>query len=196
AQLLLLGCTGILGFWLRIPQWCLFGTILCGVAAVIGGFAETQGRKTLVSWTKGIVAAIALLIPIAFLFPKIQVATLDNLYAVGAWTIAAAVFVPDILSKKLRENASDNFESNPQSVLNPRWRQLALVWGAYGTIIWLAASYAKNQPIAFHAGLAISIGWLLLFKFWFRLPTILIQIANTAILLSIGLPLVDVFLRP
>jgi len=179
-----------------MPQLCLFGTILSEVAAVLGGLAEAKGRRTLVRWSKGIIAANALLIPIAFLFPKIQVATLDNLYAVAAWTVAAAIFVPDLLAKKSRENASDQSQSNTQSVLNPRWRQLALVWAAFGTVIWLAASYAQNQPIAFHVGLVINIGWLLLFKFWFRLPTIFIQLVNTFILLSIGLPLIDVFLRP
>jgi lysophospholipase L1-like esterase len=196
AQFFLVGCTATLGIWLRTPQLCLFGTILSTVAATIGGLAEAKRRKAFVRWTKAIIAANALLIPIAFLFPKIQVATLDNLYAVVAWTVAAAIVVTDLLAKKSRDADSAKSQSNIQSEPNPRWRQLALVWGAFGTILWLSASYSQNQPLAFHAGLAITIGWLLLFKLWFRLPTLFIQIVNTLILLSIGLPLVDVLLRP
>src|SRR6267142_7207352 len=196
AQLLLIVCTSILGVWLRMPQLCLFLTLLSGVAAMMGGFAEAKGRTIHVKWAKGTVAANLLLTPVAFLFPKAQVATLDSLYAVAAWMVAAAIFVPTLLAKKFRENPSEQSQSNTERALNPRWRQLALVWGAFGATIWLAVSYSRNQPVAFHVGLIITIGLSLLAKFWFRLPTIFTQIINTFILLSIGLPLVDVFLRP
>jgi lysophospholipase L1-like esterase len=196
AQLLLMVCTAVLGVWLRLPQLCLFGIILTGIAATIGGIAEAKEQKAVVRWTKIIVAANAVWIPIPFLLPQFRLTTLDVLFAIPAWLVAATIFIPNLLAKKSQENGSEKSPSNAQSALNPGWNQLSLVWAAFGTIIWLAASYSQNQALAFHVGLVICIALLLLFKSWFRLPTIVIQFVNTCILLSIGLPLVDFFLRP
>ena len=100
AQLLLMVCTAVLGVWLRLPQLCLFGIILTGIAAMLGGLAEAKEQKALVRWTKAIIAANAVWIPIVFLLPQFRVATLDILYAIPAWLVAAAIFIPNLLAKE------------------------------------------------------------------------------------------------
>jgi lysophospholipase L1-like esterase len=64
-----------------------------------------------------------------------------------------------------------------------------------GEAIWLGGSYLQNEPLAFHLGLLFNVGFLLLIKRWFRPPTIAIQVMNTIIVFSIGLPVADFFLR-
>jgi len=185
-----------LGVWLQVPLLCLLGTILSGIAAIIGGFTEAKGLINVAKWTRRIIAANAFLIPAIFLFPKSRVAPLDSLYAVVAWLIAAVIFVPHFVANTSLASDNDESESNTQSPLSHPWRRLSLVWGFFGGLIWLTNSYAQNQAVAFHVGLVIIFGLLLLLKSWFRLPIVFIQLINTFILLSIGLPLVDVFLRP
>jgi lysophospholipase L1-like esterase len=195
-QLLLIAFAATLGVWLQMPLLCFIGTILSGVAATIGGLAEAKGSITIGVWARRIIVANLFLIPALLLFSKSQVATLDGLYALVAWSVGAVIFIPHLLARKPLASNSGEPDNKTQLPLSRAWRQLALVWGFFGGLIWLANSYTQNQAIAFHIGLLVQIGLLFFVKSWFRIPTIFIQLVNTFILLLICLPLVDVFLRP
>lgn len=76
------------------------------------------------------------------------------------------------------------------------WRLLGLAWGFCAGFLLVAYGYVKDQSPAFYAGLLLTLVFLILCKRFFRMPTAGIQLVNTMILLAIGLPVADLFVRP
>lgn len=87
----------------------------------------------------------------------------------------------------------------------PRFRRLGRdIWGKWLTLGWtftgmavlLATSYVSNARILFHLYLALAALFLVLIKRLLPLRPVLIQGTNTLLLLLVGLPLADLFIRP
>src|SRR2546422_5356362 len=76
------------------------------------------------------------------------------------------------------------------------WKLLAFCWAISGAFIWVADAYLQNLLSPFYLGLAITVALLVAVKFWAPMPVLGLQAVNTAILLIIGLPLADLFIRP
>jgi lysophospholipase L1-like esterase len=108
--------------------------------------------------------------------------TLDAYHAFAAWLVAAAAL------------PAGRCADQPQS--KTRWRLLAVAWCAVSAAIWLGIAYSRNQRGAFHIGLMIGLALVILCKAWFQMPSLGIHAANTLILLLIGLPIADLFVRP
>jgi lysophospholipase L1-like esterase len=192
-QILFIACAEILAAWIQMPLATLIGIGACGLAGILGAFAEATGGQALEKYAKVVIAASLILLPASLLVPRIQVKTLDNYYAIVAWLLAATIFAPS-LCRSYNANISDSASTARPSF--HRWRQLALVWAFIGGLTWLAASYYQNQFLAFHFGLGIGVGLLILARIWFRLNVNVVLLIHTVVLFLIGLPLVDLFVRP
>jgi hypothetical protein len=192
-QLFFIGCAEILAAWIQMPLATLIGIGTTGLAGILGTFAEATGRWALGKYAKVVAAASLILLPASLVVPRIEVKTLDNYYAVVAWLLAATIFAPSLCRPV---NAGISESASTARLAVHRWRQVALVWAFIGGLTWLTASYYQNQFIAFHLGLGIGVTLLILARIWFRLNLIVVHLVHTIILLLIGLPLVDLFVRP
>jgi lysophospholipase L1-like esterase len=76
------------------------------------------------------------------------------------------------------------------------WKGLALGWVMITAFISLAAGYVHNRWASFLIGLILMLLSAILAKRWFRLSWLAVQAVNTAILIVIGLPLVDLVTKP
>ena len=75
-----------------------------------------------------------------------------------------------------------------------RWRALAALWAFSAAAILLTASYLANEPVVFYVAILAGVGLLIAWKKVFSLRALGIQVANTLILLLIGLPLASLLL--
>jgi lysophospholipase L1-like esterase len=69
-----------------------------------------------------------------------------------------------------------------------QWKSGALIWAFLGTAIGLTGSYLENRRGIFYLGLLMTLTLLILFKRWFRLSVIAVQVVNTLLLVVIGIP--------
>jgi lysophospholipase L1-like esterase len=77
-----------------------------------------------------------------------------------------------------------------------RWSAWVLIGGLAATVLWLAVAYIENRRVAFHVGLVLLLALLAFSHRWVRLPFVAIQVVNTAILLIVGLPVLNLVLAP
>src|SRR6266704_26313 len=192
-QVLFIVCAEVLAAWIQMPLATRIGIGAIGLAGILGAIAETTPWHAIGKYAKGAAAASAILLPVSLVVPRLEVKTLDNYYAIVAWLIAATIFAPS-LCRPVKSDIS--WRATSALPTCRRWRQLALVWAFIGGMTWLAASYYQNQFIAFHLGLGIGVTLLILARISFRLNRIVVHLIHTLILFLIGLPLVDVILRP
>jgi lysophospholipase L1-like esterase len=81
---------------------------------------------------------------------------------------------------------------------NPRrnWKALSVVWALVTGLTWVSVAYGSNLQGHFYAAVLFNLGVLIAAKVLFRMPLWLTQIANTLIVLLVGLPLTDLILKP
>ncbi len=75
-----------------------------------------------------------------------------------------------------------------------RWRTLAMLWAFCAEAVCLGSSYLTNEPIVFYIAILAGVGLLTACKKLFGWQALGIQVANTLILLLIGLPLASLLL--
>jgi hypothetical protein len=180
-QAFLTGCAICMGIWAGMPWLGTAGLGLLALSLMVGQFASVAERQRL---SKGALAAawlFALLVPCILLWAA-PAFTLDSYYAIIAWVVAASV----LPACNLVSGAS----------LKKRWLKLAMVWVVFGNCIWIAYAYTSNSSLGFHVGLGLMVLWLMLWKVWFRPEALVIQVLNTLLLVCVGLPVADLFLRP
>lgn len=181
AQLFLLASALAMGFWVKLPWFGLAGIGLCG-SAIIATVAPIASKRRTVLKAFSLLALTGELIGLCgLLLPLGHPLTLDSYHAAIAWVVAAIVISPAL------------FNWNSEGA--KRWKQLSLLWGLVGSIIWLVASYDENLPVAFYVGLLLNVAFLTVSKSWFRMRFVMVQLVNTIILILVGLPLADLAMR-
>ncbi len=178
-QTLLLAGTLLLVWWVGLPAAAVAGFGLAAAALICPALAPRRARVRIEG------AALAALW-IGSLTVWISVAlrgiAWDFYYAAAAGLMAGAVW----LAARRAENG----------IWKGRWKAAVMAWLFCGACLWLGAGYFQNQRGVFYAGLSAMLAVLALCRFWFRWGAAGAQAVNTAILLLVGLPVVDLALRP
>jgi len=178
-QTILLGFIFVLALWIRLPAASLTGFGLAAAALISPVLAPRSAR----AWIEG--AALAVLW-IGSLTVWVGMAlsnfTWDSYYAALAGLMAGAVWLA------ARRVAG--------GIWRARWNAAVMAWLLCGAFMWLGAGYFQNQRVVFYAGLLATLAVLALCRLWFRLGAAGAQAVNTLILLLVGLPVVDLALRP
>ncbi len=130
------------------------------------------------TWFEGAAWVFSLGVPAAILV--FGNSTWDGYHAVLTWLMAAAIL-------------PWGERHNPRRA---HWRILGMVWVLLGNVIWITTSYLDNHRVAFYAGVLLNVGFLIVCKIWFRLPFLAVQASNTLLLVLLGVPLVDLVIRP
>jgi lysophospholipase L1-like esterase len=107
---------------------------------------------------------------------------LDTYYSLAALAVAAIIFLAG--------------KADLPRWLISVWKALGMLWLFIGAFVLLAIGYDQNNVLLFYG--ALTFGLLLLFasKRLFELSLIGTNIINTAILLVMGLPVADQFVKP
>ncbi|HSU53274.1 MAG TPA: GDSL-type esterase/lipase family protein [Candidatus Dormibacteraeota bacterium] len=180
--ILLAACVPLLSFWIHLPWTCMVAeTIVSALVILRVGVSQRPAARgsTRCFWAACAGTTVAV---IAMFVAWRQVFTWDPYYGVVVWCIAGLLALPIAASEREREK---------------RLWLLATIAGAFlGTGLWLGACYAGDLPIGFYFGLVTTGVLLLASKVSFRMPATAIQVANTFLLLLVGLPLVDLLFRP
>ena len=176
----LIVCAWLIGFWILTPWFGLGGLALLGASSFAEQLAPERRRATVAKGGLATAWLASLVFVGSLLFGGDKPRVLDGVYALVAWSVAAAVLLTPIRDIGLRK----------------RWRWLGMTWALVGGGIWLAASYLQDQRSDFYAGLLIAVGLMILCKTLHQMPGWGVMIANTVILLCIGLPFADFFVRP
>jgi lysophospholipase L1-like esterase len=169
-----------MGWLVRIPA---VGLGALGVLAVASAAAQApwMARRPRLCAAGVVLAGVGTLFA-AFGFWTVRGGILSsNYFSLLAWLVTLAILP---LGRAV-----------PGAHLQSAWKALGLLWAFCGGFVWLAESYFRNVPAEFYLGLAINLFLLLLCKRIFRLPSLLVQAVNTAILLLIAVPLLDLTLR-
>jgi lysophospholipase L1-like esterase len=178
-QTLLLAGTFLLVLWVRLPAVAVAGFGLAAAALICPPLAPRPARVRIEG------AALAALW-IGSLTAWVSVAlggiAWDFYYAAAAGLMAGAVWL-----------AARRTESE---IWKGRWKAAVMAWLLCGACLWLGAGYFQNQRGVFYAGLLATLAVLALCRFWFRWGAAGAQAVNTLILVLVGLPLVDLALRP
>ncbi|MGO8676372.1 MAG: SGNH/GDSL hydrolase family protein [Limisphaerales bacterium] len=182
-QALSMGCAVVMGVWIGMP-WpgnAALGVLGAGVMAANLAASVRRGAAGKAGFLLASVCTLA--IPTSLLPARQHIASLsDTYYSVMAWLVAGAIFPMGF-----------RFAPSP---LRTGWKALGMAWAACGALLWLVDSYSLNAAGAFYAGLLLNVAWLILCKLWFRLPRFGILLINTLIVIAIGLPAADLFMRP
>lgn len=185
-QAALTACAVLMSVWARMPWPGTVALGLLGASVVTGQLVPAARRARIWKWGLAVVWVCTLIVPATLLFTGDAQFTferfLDQYYAVLAWLIAAAALPASLWEFEKLQRA--------------RWRLPVLVWGFFGSIVWLATAYQQNQAGAFYIGVFINLALLILWKSWCALPGWATQITNTLILILVGFPLVDVLFHP
>ena len=80
--------------------------------------------------------------------------------------------------------------------LRRSWKIHIVFWCFFGTLLFLYNACLQNSLLRFYAGLAMNCLLILACKLWFRPPQFVTVLQNTVILVLIGLPIADLFVRP
>ena len=176
-QTLLTGCAVILGIWIHLPWPALAGLGLLAVEIASVARARQVSRRGL-----AVVWGGTLLMLGGLLSAKDGARILDSYGVALAWLNAAAFL---LTSRRTGEIPAKN-----------GWKILAMTWAFFGGCLWLALAYSENLPGAFYLGLLVNLALLIGCLSWFRLPASGMMTVNTLILLLLGLPVVDLCLRP
>ena len=125
----------------------------------------------LLAWTLSILALIPLLQEAERWITRFGAAPF--LLAVSAW----------LVSTRFSDSATRD-----------RWRALAMLWAFSAEAVCLGASYLADDPVVFFTAILAGVGLLTACKKLFRWQALGIQVANTFILLLIGLPVASLLL--
>lgn len=177
AQCLFAGVVVTMGIFVGVPWFTLVAVM---VIFVINASLVRQRRGVrwhiAAGWICTLVAWGGLLVGDG------QILTLDTYYAVILLLIAVGIMLA-------------SWRLGAESI-RTHWNLLGLTWAFLAGFLWIGVAYLMNLKYEFHAGLCILGLLLLAAKFLFRLPVWAVQIANTMLLLLVGLPVADVLVRP
>jgi lysophospholipase L1-like esterase len=177
APLLLMSVAVTMGLFVRMPWFAVLALVGLHVAGATENLRKRESKSGIgVGWLCTLVAWGG------FLLGDGWILTLDPYYIFIAWLIAAAVVLAG--------------QRHASSLMKPYWSVLGLAWGLIAALIWIAVAYHLNLRLQFHLGLVTLAGLLVAAKMLFRLPFLAVQAANTLLLLCLGLPLADLFVRP
>lgn len=185
SQTVLAGCALALSVWAQTPVVVLVGLGVLGLSALVATLAPAARREQYRRWSGRIAWGCTLLVLAGWvLSPKAGLAIAGCDYYCGemAWLMAGTLLPVGV-----------RVAGSPASV---GWRVLLWLWAVLGTLLWLAGAYLESTCWAFYLGLLLAVGLLVGLKWWFRLPGAAILAANTLILLTLGLPVLDLFLHP
>jgi lysophospholipase L1-like esterase len=178
-QTLLLGCTLLLALWVRLPTASIAGFCLVAAALLIPALvpasvrARIDGADLAALWIGSLTAWVSV---------ALSNAGWDFYYAVLASVMAAAIW---LTARRALHR-----------ILKVRWNAAVMAWLLYAACMWLGAGYFQNQRGVFYAGLLATLAVLMLCRLWFTWGAAGAQMVNTLILLLVGLPVVDLALRP
>lgn len=202
AQAVLVVCAVIMGYRLGMPLAGQVGLGLMGccvlAAEIRRGPRQVRKRALAAAWLFSALAAGFLLLA------RPQFIPLGSEHAVAAWLVYAEG-VPDYYIRGSEHAvvawlvAAAILPAAWRAAKAPtraQWRLLPVSWAFLGAAIWLGVAYVSNERLAFHIGLAIGVGLILLCKVWFRMPFLGVQVANTLILMAAGLPVANLLVRP
>jgi lysophospholipase L1-like esterase len=178
-QMLLLGGTLLLVWWVRLPAAAMAGFGLAAAALICHALAPRPARARLEG-----AALAALWIGSLTVWVSVALGDIawDFYYAAAAGLMAGAVWLA-------ARRAEDG-------IWKGRWKAAVMAWLLCGACLWLGAGYFQNQRGVFYAGLLATVAILIFCRLWFRRGAAGTQAVNTMILLLVGLPVVDLALRP
>ena len=179
-QSLMAGFAFIMAVLVRTPFCCIAGMALLSGAAITaslpyGRVNPFRERCVAAAW------AGALLVLGGAMFARNTVFLDDYYVLIGALT-AVTLFM-----------AGGGKQDNPGK---KHWKMLGLTWAFCTSAGWLANSHLLDREGEFYGALLANVALLVLYRLEFRPRAIGIQTVNTLILLLIGFPIVDLFLRP
>ncbi len=180
AQGLLAWCAVAAALWAELPRLAVAGAGLLAAAAIVATAALKLGRISRAAIGVAWVGTLLVIAGLALGWQKPF--TLEVYDAALAWAVAA-VLLPGAM-----------FGGEDSS--RRRWRVLAMTWLMFGGLLALAGAYQENLAFLFYLALIFNLGLLLLLKRWFRLGPPATELVNTLVLVIIGLPVVDLFIRP
>ena len=165
----------LIGLWLGMPWWSVAGTgIMLGGLMALEMFPTNNAKGQVCATYIGAVSGLGYL-----LFGDHD---WESFYGIWSGLVLVPVFVAAV---------------RPKSSSSARWvRLLTIVWALATDVIWLGVTYQNDQRAGFYSALFGVAALLVLSKAWFRLPSLAIQAVNTAILVTIGLPVANLFLSP
>ncbi len=167
--------------WFEIPWW---GIIALGLLGALAAAAHPRppGPRKRPGAVLAVFAWICSLTVAAALSTKSKTACSSVSFALLAWLVTAAI-LPD-------------YGGTIDDCLKKSWRILSMAWAFFGVGLCLIYAYCQNLPEVFYLGLLINLVLLILCKLLFRMAAFGIYFSNTLILLSVSLPLADLFFRP
>jgi lysophospholipase L1-like esterase len=178
-QTILLGSTFLLALWVRLPAVAIAGFGMAAAALIYSALApqaarvRVEGAALAALWMGSLTVWVAVaLAGIAW----------DFYYAALAGMMAGAVWLA------ARGAAG--------GIWKARWNAAVMAWLLCGALMWLGAGYFQNRRGGFYAGLLATLAALALCRWWFRWGAAGAQALNTLILLLVGLPVLDLALRP
>jgi len=77
-----------------------------------------------------------------------------------------------------------------------RWKTVAMAWSFLVSIICVGAGYVQNAQGLFYVGLLGAATLLIFLRVKFQVPALGVLVVNTVLLVLVGLPAADFFLRP
>lgn len=180
-QAFLAGTAIWLGIWAGLPALGTAGLALLALSLMAGRLRALPPMEGHIKARLAAVWVLTLLAPCAALLAERPQDYLDPLYGLVAWVVAASFLATNPL-KPL--------------AISGRLRLLAMVLALFANTFLIGYAYSINHSVLFHAALALMVVWIILVKAWHRPPDLAVQLLNTGILLCIGLPLADLFVRP
>jgi lysophospholipase L1-like esterase len=181
-QGVLTGCALTMCCWTETPWDLVLPLALLGAGVTAVTIAPKTQRPRVGSWSVIVAWACSLPLLAYMAMTGFRLAPLAGYDAAVSWLVTAAQLPATLLLTSGRAKAA--------------WKTLALTWFFLGSGLWLAGSYVQNLSTEFHVGLLFILAGLVACRCWFRLSGFGIQVANTLILLVVGLPLVDLLIRP
>ena len=172
----------VMNWWVGAPAMFAVAVLLTGVAFLLTGLARGGEDQRYAAWGATLVLALTVFGVASLLCRGREATGWEGAHARVAWLMAAAAFL------------TGTARSDPS--LLRRMRLTVMVWGGCGVIVSLAVSYAKNQAGLFYEGIVAGLLVLCLVRAWFQLGSVGIQVANTLILVLVGLPLADFLIFP
>ncbi|HEX3719516.1 MAG TPA: SGNH/GDSL hydrolase family protein [Verrucomicrobiae bacterium] len=77
-----------------------------------------------------------------------------------------------------------------------REKAIGMTWALLSAVICIGAGYDQNQQGPFYFGILEAVGLLIILRAAFHVSPAGVQVANTALLVLVGLPAIDFFVRP